>query len=140
MNIPALQDRCVVIVGATTGLGLSATRACLAAGARVVGFSRSEDSVERARAKLGSEARLFAADAADPASAARAIEVARATFGRCDALYHVAGGSGRSAGDGPLHELTDSGIDATLRQNLASVMYSNRAAVRSFLARGVAGS
>ena len=52
------------------------------------------------------------------------------------ALYHVAGGSGRRAGDGPLHEVTDDGVEATLEHNLTSLIYSNRAAVQAFLERG----
>jgi len=55
-------------------------------------------------------------------------------------LYHVAGGSGRRWGDGPLHELTDEGWRMTLDWNLNSVFYSNRAAVRQFLTQKTSGS
>jgi len=61
-------------------------------------------------------------------------------FQRFDALYHVAGGSGRKQGDGPLHQLTDAGWDYTLNLNLTSVFYSNRAAVQQFLKQGSGGS
>ncbi len=43
-------------------------------------------------------------------------------------------------GDGPLHEVRDEGIEATLRLNLHSVMLSNRAAVRQFLAQKSGGA
>jgi NAD(P)-dependent dehydrogenase (short-subunit alcohol dehydrogenase family) len=52
----------------------------------------------------------------------------------------VAGGSGRKAGDGPLHEITDEGWDYTHRLNLTGLFYSNRAAVRQFLKQGTGGS
>ena len=39
-----------------------------------------------------------------------------------------------------MHELTDEGWDATLNLNLTSLFYSNRAAVRQFLAQGGGGS
>jgi len=39
-------------------------------------------------------------------------------------------------GDGPLHEVTDEGWDATLQLNLTSQFYSNRAAVRQFRKQG----
>src|SRR5439155_14103581 len=55
-------------------------------------------------------------------------------------LYHVAGGSGRRMGDGPLHELTDAGWKYTLEQNLNSVFFSNRAAVQQLLAMRTGGS
>ncbi len=43
-------------------------------------------------------------------------------------------------GDGPLHELTDRGLRATLDLNLSSLIFSNRAAARQFLAQGSGGS
>ena len=69
-----------------------------------------------------------------------AIDEAESRYGGFDGLYHVAGGSGRSAGDGPLHELTDEGVDYTLRLNLSSVIYSNRAAARRLLGSNRRGS
>src|SRR5262249_57366178 len=41
-----------------------------------------------------------------------------AAFDGFDGLYHVAGGSGRRWGDGPLHEITDEGWRKTLELNL----------------------
>jgi NAD(P)-dependent dehydrogenase (short-subunit alcohol dehydrogenase family) len=61
-------------------------------------------------------------------------------FGGFDGLYHVAGGSGRRWGDGPLHEISDEGWRLTLELNLTSVLFSNRAAVRQFLAQKTGGS
>ena len=48
-------------------------------------------------------------------------------------------GSGRKAGDGPLHEISDEGWDFTIRLNLSSLFYSNRAAVQQFLKQGSGG-
>ena len=61
-------------------------------------------------------------------------------FGRLDGLYHVAGGSGRRYGDGPLHELSDAGWEYTIRLNQSSLFFSNRAAVRQLLKQGGGGS
>jgi NAD(P)-dependent dehydrogenase (short-subunit alcohol dehydrogenase family) len=140
MSSPPLEGRSVVVIGGTGGLGLSAARACVAAGAGVVVVGRDPARVEEAREALGPRGRALTADAVHPEAAVRAIDEAELAFGRFDALFHVAGGSGRAAGDGPLHELTDRGIDETLRHNLVSVIYSNRAAARRFLDRGTAGS
>jgi NAD(P)-dependent dehydrogenase (short-subunit alcohol dehydrogenase family) len=79
-------------------------------------------------------------DAAEPTTANRAIELAVAQFGRLDGLYHVAGGSGRGKGDGPLHEIDDEGIGFTIDLNFKSVLYSNRAAVRQFRRQGGGGA
>ncbi len=129
----------VVVIGGTTGLGLSAARRLVADGARVVVTSRSEENVRAALAVLGDEARGFAADAADSSTAEKAVALAVEAFGRLDALYHVAGGSGRAKGDGPLHEMTDEGWRYTVDLNLTSVVFSNRAAVQQFLKQGDGG-
>jgi NAD(P)-dependent dehydrogenase (short-subunit alcohol dehydrogenase family) len=137
----ALQDKVIVIVGGTTGLGLSAARAFLVSGARgVVVVGRSAASLASALAALGDSAVGLTGDAAHPATADRAIALAREKFGAFHGLYHVAGGSGRRLGDGPLHEITDTGVPDTLGLNLHSVIYSNRATVRQFLAQGSGGA
>ena len=48
-----LRDKVIVIVGGTTGLGLSAARACIAEGARVIVVGRSDESLHAAVAALG---------------------------------------------------------------------------------------
>jgi NAD(P)-dependent dehydrogenase (short-subunit alcohol dehydrogenase family) len=131
----ALAGKVVVIVGASSGLGLSGLEACLEAGARVVGVSPS-GAVSGDSPSL----RTHVGDARDPETARQAIRLALADFGGFDALYHVAGGSGRRFGDGPLHTITDAGWDETLRLNLSAAFYSARAAAENLLARKVAGS
>jgi NAD(P)-dependent dehydrogenase (short-subunit alcohol dehydrogenase family) len=130
----------LVVIGGTAGLGLSAVRACLAEGARVVALGRDDDAfAERVREALPG-LHLLAADATQAGTAEQAIAAALERFGGFHGLYHVAGGSGRRAGDGPLHALTDEGWDHTLRLNLDSVMRSNRAAVAQFLRQGGPGT
>jgi NAD(P)-dependent dehydrogenase (short-subunit alcohol dehydrogenase family) len=136
----ALSGKVVVIIGGTSGIGLAAARACVEAGARVVAVGRDDESIAVTQCELGESAHIFGAEACDAETASRAIDEATRTFRRFDALYHVAGGSGRKFGDGPLHELTDEGWAKTLDLNLTSVMLSNRAAVRQFLAQGTPGS
>jgi NAD(P)-dependent dehydrogenase (short-subunit alcohol dehydrogenase family) len=136
----ALAGKVVVVVGGTTGIGLSGVRACLQAGARVVALGLPDSVTDDLAADLGPAARLLAADARDPGSARDAIALARSAHGGLDSFFHVAGGSGRGFGDGPLHEVTDAGWDETLRQNLTSVFLSNRAAARAFLEAGTPGS
>ncbi len=135
-----LDHKCIVIIGGTTGLGLSAARAFVRNGARVVVVGRNPDSGRTASADLGRDALVLEGDAADPQTAAKAIERCTEAFGGFDGLYHVAGGSGRKFGDGPLHELTLEGWNKTLEGNLTGLMLSNQAAVRHFLKTGKGGS
>jgi NAD(P)-dependent dehydrogenase (short-subunit alcohol dehydrogenase family) len=133
-----LQDRCIVIFGGTSGLGLSAARACAGAGAKLVIVGRDRESAASTGAELAG-ARVLCADATQPNTASEAIATALHEFGRFDGLYHVAGGSGRSAGDGPLHEISDDGWGYTLNLNLTSLFYSNRAATQQFLKQKTGG-
>ena len=128
-----LKDKRIVIIGGTSGIGLSAAQACVRAGAKVVVVGKDHESCETARELLGKSGLAWMGNATETHLAPLAIEICRQEFGGFDALYHVAGGSGRSMGDGPLHEMSIEGWEYTLQINLNSVMLSNQAAVQAFL-------
>jgi len=129
-----LQNKNIVIIGGTTGMGLSAARSFIREGARIVVVGRNEQSVKEAGEILGESAIAFSGDATQTDTAVKAIQLCLDQFGGFDGLYHVAGGSGRNMGDGPLHELSLEGWNWTLHMNLTALMLSNQAAVRTFLA------
>ncbi len=135
-----LNQKRIVIIGGTTGLGLSAASAFVGQGARVVAVGRNPENNRQAQALLGDSGRVLTGDAIEEETAPRAIDLCINTWGGFDGLYHVAGGSGRRMGDGPLHEITLSGWNKTLELNLSSVMLSNRAAVQAFLNAGQEGT
>ena len=135
-----MQDKSIVIIGGTTGLGLSAALAFVNHGARIIAVGRNEDSAIAAKEELDKNAEIITGDATDPETAVKAIDHCIKCFGRFDGLYHVAGGSGRKFGDGPLHELTLDGWNKTMELNLTSLMLSNQAAVKKFLERGEGGT
>ncbi len=135
-----LQNKSIVIIGGTTGLGLSSAKAFVQAGAKVVVVGRSEESCTQAGQELASNGIAIAGDATHETTAEKAIQQCTQKFGTFDGLYHVAGGSGRKYGDGPLHEMTLEGWNKTLELNLTSLMLSNRAAVKAFLENNTKGS
>ncbi len=134
-----LKNKCLVIIGGTTGIGLSAAQAFITHGANVVAIGRNPESVEKASSLL-KNAVVETGDATQAGTALNAIKSSLKHFDGFDGLYHVAGGSGRKFGDGPLHELTKEGWDHTLSLNLTSLMLSNQAAVKSFMERKTGGS
>ena len=140
MRVSKLSGKVLVVIGGTSGLGLSAARAFVREGARLVVVGRNAEKVAAAERELGSVVAGVTADAMQPATADAAIALALEKFGGFHGLYHVAGGSGRRQGDGPLHELTDAGWEFTLNENLTSLLYSNRAAVRQLLAQRSGGA
>lgn len=134
-----LKDKCIVVIGGTTGIGLSAAEAFIREGAHVVAIGRNAESAEKASTLLKT-ALVHTGDASHAGTAEKAIRDCIAHFGKFDGLYHVAGGSGRRFGDGPLHELTLEGWEKTLTLNLTSLMLSNQAAVRVFMENGQGGT
>lgn len=135
-----MENKNLVIIGGTTGIGFSAARAFIGHGAHVVVVGRNEESVSRAQRELGSSGEAISGDASLPGTAANAIRRCVERFGQLDGLYHIAGGSGRRFGDGPLHALTLEGWQKTFELNMTSLMLSNQAAVQQFLQQGSGGS
>ena len=131
MNL--LSGKNIVVIGGTTGIGLSAAKAFISEGANVIVVGRKKDNVARARTQLGEHGDAISADATNPKTAPDAINLCVEKFGDFNGLYHVAGGSGRKMGDGPLHELSLEGWNKTLELNLTSLMLSNQAAIKKFL-------
>jgi NAD(P)-dependent dehydrogenase (short-subunit alcohol dehydrogenase family) len=140
LNPPELDDKRIVVIGGTGGIGLSAVKAFVAAGASVVAVGLERDEVRTASRDFGTAVRLIHADATQPETAPKGIDECLSSFGGFDGLYHVAGGSGRRWGDGPLHEISNEGWRLTQELNLTSVFYSNRAAVRQFLSQKTGGA
>jgi len=124
-----LENKKIVIIGGTSGIGLSAANYFVQQGAQVLAFGLMSRG-------LGEDSKncisLFG-DVLEEGRIEAAIKLCVDCFGGLDGLYHVAGGSGRKWGDGPLHEITNEGWDKTIDLNLKSVMLSNRAAVNYFI-------
>lgn len=135
-----LKGKNILVIGGTSGMGLSAAAAFIRQGASVVVTGYDPDVDVAALAQLGEKARVMTADAREEYTAEAAIELCHDTWGDLHALYHVAGGSGRRFGDGPLHDLSLEGWNATFELNLTSMMLSNRAALRTFREQGQGGA
>ena len=135
-----LQNKKIVIIGGTTGIGLSAAKAFVKHGANVVLVGRNPESCRKAKNIVGNVGEIFVGDAIEESTATAAIDLCINTFGGFDGLYHVAGGSGRRFGDGPLHELSLEGWNKTFELNLTSLMLSNQAAIRKFRECGTSGA
>ena len=135
-----LSGKRLVIMGGTSGMGLSAAIACIKEGARVIVTGRKEETAAAAEKQIRENGKVIIGDATKEDGAKNAIITCCETYGGFDGMYHIAGGSGRKFGDGPLHELTLDGWQQTINLNLTSLMLSNRAAVNYFLENKQAGS
>ncbi|MEE9431092.1 MAG: SDR family oxidoreductase [Melioribacteraceae bacterium] len=126
------KNTCYIIMGGTAGMGLASALALQSKGAKVLVVGRN-DVDEDVRQQLGKECLIVKGDATNPSTIEKAIKIADENFGNITGLFHVAGGSGRKFGDGPLHEITLEGWNKTFELNLTSMMLSNKAIVNYFL-------
>jgi NAD(P)-dependent dehydrogenase (short-subunit alcohol dehydrogenase family) len=133
-----LKGKSCIIVGGTSGIGLATARRFLEEGASLAIAGLPDGQGEPAWTRLQPMGRVayFPCDARDPVQVESLFREALAFLGGLDALYHVAGSSGRRHGDGPLHECSLDGWQATLDANLKTVFLTNRLALRHFLDHG----
>lgn len=118
-----LDGRTCLVTGAT-GMAAAAARRFAAEGASVFVVGKSPDECHA----LGLP--FAVADLSDEAAAVTAFAQARLELDRLDALFAVAGGSGRRYGDGLLHEIPLAAWDATFRLNATPAFLAAREAVR----------
>jgi NAD(P)-dependent dehydrogenase (short-subunit alcohol dehydrogenase family) len=124
-----LTDRCVVVTGGTSGIGLAAVRIFLQEGARVAFCARNADRLHRVEAEF---ARDFGADricaralsVLDAAAVAQFADDVQKAFGRCDALV-------TNAGQGRVSTHADT-TDADWREELELKFFSQLHPIRAF--------
>jgi NAD(P)-dependent dehydrogenase (short-subunit alcohol dehydrogenase family) len=112
-------DGRVVLVTGSTGIAAATAQRAGAEGAKVFVVSRDEDHA-RTLAERVPSAGWAAADLRDESAIDAAVNAAVRRFGRIDAVFSAAGGSGRPFGDGPVHTMTGDAWDQTLALNLRS--------------------
>jgi NAD(P)-dependent dehydrogenase (short-subunit alcohol dehydrogenase family) len=130
MPNPLLAGKRCLIIGGTGGLGAAAVARFLDEGASVVVTGHEP----AARASLAAVP-FVTCDVTSPEQVEGLVRQSISLLGGLDVLYHVAGGSGRRHGDGPLHACTEEGWSFTLALNLTGVFRTNKAVLQHFLSR-----
>lgn len=134
-----LSGQTILIVG-STGIGGETAKLAAQNGANVFVVSRTESNCRALSEEInssGGRAKYFAADQTDATQVESAVAECSGTFGRIDALFNVAGISGRKFGDGPVHEATEDGWDITLDTNVKGMFFFCRAAINAMLQQSV---
>ena len=85
-----LQDKIMVITGASSGIGMATARRLDRAGVKFVLNARSTDKLEALASELGS-AVCVSGDMIDPDTPQKILDMAFSTFGRVDILFNNAG-------------------------------------------------
>lgn len=122
-----LQDKVVLIVGASTGIGREAARVFAEEGAFLVLAARSEQALRELEAELpAGRAEVVVGDVTVPADVARMVDRAVARFGRLDgALNNAAIAQG-----GRLDEVPEEEFDRVMRVNVKGVWLCLREELR----------
>jgi NAD(P)-dependent dehydrogenase (short-subunit alcohol dehydrogenase family) len=118
------------------GIGAATARLAVAQGAKLLIATHDEVSGFELAAELAAE--CWAGDLTRRDSAQSVLSQCLSKFGRLDALFNVAGMSGRRFGDGPVHEIDDAGWETTMAHNLTVTLRMCRAAVSRMLEQAVA--
>lgn len=80
------------------------------------------------------------ADLRDPDAVREAVDACLKQHGRIDALFNVAGISGRRFGDGPLHEATLEGWNTVLESNVTTAFLLSKCVLQHWLETGRRGA
>ncbi len=134
--------RSVVVTG-STGMAASAARAIAAEGGTVFAVSRTAAHLASLEAEIrdaGGRCLWHAADLRREEEVQAAFAAFDERMGRLDAVYGVAGISGRRFGDGPIHRATLEGWETVLRANATTQFLVAREAVTRMLAQDPDGS
>jgi NAD(P)-dependent dehydrogenase (short-subunit alcohol dehydrogenase family) len=125
-----MTDRIYLITG-STGIAAATARLVTRDGGTVFIVGNDEQSCRVLESEIQCD--YYVADITHPDAVHAAVQQCFNRHHRIDALFNVAGISGRRLGDGPVHECTDQGWDVTLETNLKGTFLMCREVVRVML-------
>jgi short-subunit dehydrogenase len=127
-----MQDKVVVVTGASSGIGAVLAEQLGARGARVVLVARREPELHQVAAKVGERASVCVADVTQRDAVDRIVSETLQRLGQLDVWVNNAGrGISRL-----VSELTDADIDEMMLVNVKSALYGMQAVLPHFRAQG----
>ena len=127
-----MQDKVIVITGASAGIGRATAELLAQRGARLILVARRKELLDEVAASCGGNAEPVVADVTRRSDVIAIVDRALARFGRIDVWINNAGrGISR-----PPSELTDEDVDEMMLINVKSALYGVQAVLPHFKARG----
>ncbi|KFA90250.1 SDR family oxidoreductase [Archangium violaceum] len=127
-----MDDKVVVITGASSGIGAALAEQVGKKGWKVVLAARREPELRQVAARVGPEALPVVADVSRREDVQRILDAALARFGRVDVWVNNAGRGISKL----VSQLTDEDFDEMMRVNVKSALYGIQAVLPHFQARG----
>lgn len=132
----ALENKVIIVTGASSGIGLAIARAVVAAGAKVLLHGTREPELRSLAESFGSAAHWVAADLAQADSPGRIAKAALEAFGRIDGLVNNAGIFPRST----IESADDAHFDRVFHINTRAPLMLAKEMVADCRKRRAAGS
>ena len=114
------EDKKVVIIGGTSGMGLATAKMLLDGGARVLVTGRSKQGLESAQKELGNDAIVVSSDARSLTDLDTLASRVKAEFDTLDLLFVNAGFSTRA----PLESITEAIYDEMFNLNAKGPLFA----------------
>ena len=125
-----MQDKIVIITGASSGLGRATAELMVAEGARVVMADVNREAGEAAANAIGAD--FVRTDVADPAEVETLVTETASRYGRLDVMCNNAGVHAAAS----LLETTNEDFERLVAVNFGGVFYGTRAAGRVMAEQG----
>jgi len=131
-----LEGKCIIITGASSGIGAAAARLFAAEGAKVVLAARTKERLQAVVEEIdhaGGEAVSLPIDVRDQTHAAALVELALNKFGKVDGAFNNVGVVGDMV---PVSEMSLANWNDVIAVNLTSAFLAARAQIPAMEARG----
>jgi NAD(P)-dependent dehydrogenase (short-subunit alcohol dehydrogenase family) len=128
-----LQDKVIIISGASSGIGAAAARLFAEEGANLVLGARRAEVLEAVARETGGRALVVPGDVRDPTYAEALVAGAVAAFGRLDGAFNNVGTVGAMT---PVTEMTRATWEEVMAVNLSSAFHAAKAQIPALRAGG----
>ena len=123
MNSKRFENRCAIVTGGASGIGLAVAERLMAEGARVSIWDRDQQALKDAAARANAASRTVSLDVTDPAAVESAVKDAAKSLGKIDILIASAGITGPNV---PTWEYPIEDWKRVIDVNLNGLFYCNR--------------
>jgi NAD(P)-dependent dehydrogenase (short-subunit alcohol dehydrogenase family) len=128
-----------LLITGSSGIAAATARLAGSRGFQIFIIGKSESECRELCVEISGSV-YAVADVADYDAVAKAVAACVAKFGGVDAVFNVAGISGRSLGDGPLHECTPQGWQAMMNIHAAGTFYVCKEVIGRWIAASRGGN